>query len=793
MKLGMPKRIVSLTLAFLMMGMIVPVFGTPITARAEGAAKTITGLGTGTIADPVKGGGQWNYVYYGKYSGESVKYRVLDVDSSDFGSKETMLLDCDNILYMLKAGSSAKLLEDMNDQGFYNHSGVFTDAEKLAIALSKKEARSESDGAGEEGSFNQLKLVRIFALDPAEATNESYGYPDTLFHDAIRKKKYVKTGRTEDWWLRLEKNNNLKEKVDQKLFKVNTIGQITSGLIAEAEGVSPAFNVERSSILFSSLVENNTYKLTVIDPAMVLPTNIKCKTEGDIGEVSFSYPHTDNDKELSFSVVLLKKKYERGMTVRDTADFAYIPVDIAKESQQGSGKKINNNAVGTFKLPGNHGDFKYAYLVSEKIGGETETDYAGMPRFFDLDSDDHVHEWELEYVAKGDNNAKIKCSNCGEKYTVSITAIDREYGETPSVKIRKPDDLPDEIEVSDVIYRDRDGNDLDESEITETGEYTAAAIITIRNENGEEQIEEIANDFKIIPIVLLPSMVKLSEERYIYDGTEKTPEVTVTVKGKELSKDQYEVEYKNNVEPGIATVVVSSLNPNYTEKVTNSFRIVEKSVADKEDKIKDKVDEKRDSKDSDKDSEDDILSRIEDKYKEATKQDSAATKGNTADSGQTYLVGSAKKHAVGDVINCLGATYIVTSEDDADLTVTYEGASSKTAGSVTIPSSIVVDGNEYRVTGIADSAFSGNKKLKKVTIGENVEKIGKNAFYGCSKLSKIKIESTYLKKKNVGKNAFKKINKKAKITVPSNKYKAYAKLLKARGVTGSAQQIVKQK
>lgn len=53
-------------------------------------------------------------------------------------------------------------------------------------------------------------------------------------------------------------------------------------------------------------------------------------------------------------------------------------------------------------------------------------------------------------------------------------------------------------------------------------------------------------------------------------------------------------------------------------------------------------------------------------------------------------------------------------------------------------------------------------------------------FAGCSKLKKITIKSTKLKK--IGKNAFKGINKKAVIRIPKSKNKTYKKLLKKGGV-----------
>ena len=54
-------------------------------------------------------------------------------------------------------------------------------------------------------------------------------------------------------------------------------------------------------------------------------------------------------------------------------------------------------------------------------------------------------------------------------------------------------------------------------------------------------------------------------------------------------------------------------------------------------------------------------------------------------------------------------------------------------------------------------------------IGKNIVSIGKEAFCGCSRLEKITVKSTVLKK--VGKNAFKGISKKAKMRLPLKKQK----------------------
>ncbi len=93
---------------------------------------------------------------------------------------------------------------------------------------------------------------------------------------------------------------------------------------------------------------------------------------------------------------------------------------------------------------------------------------------------------------------------------------------------------------------------------------------------------------------------------------------------------------------------------------------------------------------------------------------------------------------------------------------------------VKIPDTITICGKAYPVYEIGDNAFSGNKKITSVTIGKNVQVIGKRAFYKCKKLSAVKVDSKLLKK--VGQYAFKGTSGKYKIKVPSKKLAKYKKL-----------------
>ncbi len=110
--------------------------------------------------------------------------------------------------------------------------------------------------------------------------------------------------------------------------------------------------------------------------------------------------------------------------------------------------------------------------------------------------------------------------------------------------------------------------------------------------------------------------------------------------------------------------------------------------------------------------------------------------------------------------------------------ISYMGPKNKKVKKVTIPATVKIDGVTYKVTSVADGALKNYKNLTQVTVGKNVTKIGKNAFYGCKKLKKIVIKGKNLK--TVGKNAFKGIQKNAVIDVPNSKKKAYKKLFKAK-------------
>lgn len=139
--------------------------------------------------------------------------------------------------------------------------------------------------------------------------------------------------------------------------------------------------------------------------------------------------------------------------------------------------------------------------------------------------------------------------------------------------------------------------------------------------------------------------------------------------------------------------------------------------------------------------------------------------------------------AKGKTVQSGALKYTVTKSASKNGTVKVTAPVKKTYTSITIPSTVKIEGYTFKVTAIAASAFKNNTKLAKATLGANLTTIGKEAFYGCRSLKTITVKTKSLK--SVGSNALKGINAKATIKVPSEKLTAYKKLLKGKGQSAS--------
>lgn len=137
----------------------------------------------------------------------------------------------------------------------------------------------------------------------------------------------------------------------------------------------------------------------------------------------------------------------------------------------------------------------------------------------------------------------------------------------------------------------------------------------------------------------------------------------------------------------------------------------------------------------------------------------------------------------GEILEDNKQSDIYTVVDTKKKEVCFETLTDLGETTVTIPDTVMINGEIYKVTQISNNAFKNNKNVTKIKIGKNIKYIGKNAFKGCKKVKIIIIRSSELNARTVSGSAFKGIKKGTVIKVPKNKVSAYRKLFRKKGLS----------
>jgi len=368
--------------------------------RAYDKEQDNTLLGVSGMADPVKPAAftdPWkgSYVFYGKYDGQPMLYRVLDTDTTDFG-EESLFLDSDKILYKAKYNNQSRLSvwddsnlhATLNDSAFLTKDGVFTTAERDAIIASKAETTPLS-GIDQEPinkfkNYVGLNNDKIFVLDARDLMTEAFGYENvynggnSLVASQGRVKKTV-TGETVNYWLRSSYSGT-------SPVIIRDGGNFGATMNTSVEmGVAPAMNIATSSILFSSAISGTAgevgaaYKLTIKDKGLKVsvPSNEEVILDNNIATVPYAVSGSNAANATQLSVLITDKKY--------TADGAKI---LYYDKISGDGALARKGTV-SFVLPENAEGFwgtsYFVYLIAEDVNGMYETDYASEPLELTLD------------------------------------------------------------------------------------------------------------------------------------------------------------------------------------------------------------------------------------------------------------------------------------------------------------------------------------------------------------------------------------------------------------------------
>ena len=369
------KHIIKGVIAFIITCVMTVCMLPVLTDTAQAAitkTESNTRLGTGEITNPgtiredhPEDAGKWCYVYYGHYFARPLKFRVLDKDAAEFGG-ETMLLDCDQMMDFQRFDDDSNVWDGSEIKAYLNGdflAKTFTSTEQAAIAQSFKSQRIKGkDGIECMGHYDFVPLTgeKIFLLDAFEITNKNYGYLDT--HDVDASKVKSTTTTSPAWWLRSSKRNDSTHA---------GVVEKQAGFMSYREcsklnfSVSPALNLSLSSILFSTKLSDNEFKLTIKDEAMSIAVSDLASNGNEI-----TVPFTSNGGANRISVLITDKAYNAS----GAETKYYRPLSIEEGSAGASG-------YGVFTLPDTYiPSSDKVYIIAENTNwNDKYTDYASEP------------------------------------------------------------------------------------------------------------------------------------------------------------------------------------------------------------------------------------------------------------------------------------------------------------------------------------------------------------------------------------------------------------------------------
>ncbi|MBO4476711.1 MAG: leucine-rich repeat domain-containing protein [Lachnospiraceae bacterium] len=443
------RRILAILMVAVLITVLLPMAGAAKTVWAVTynseitQGKTIVCVGTDGIkapSVPEHDNDRWtgSYVWFGKYNGDPVRYRVLAPKTTIYGSA-TMLLDCDTVLFPAPFDSDGVANLNANYPNEWMHSdlwdilngmafldaGGFNAREQEAIAKSyiAPHALVEGTDPGCVCSFVEnfykdyvgLNGEQIFLLDVEDVSNPAYGYATNRGNVIGRDK-----GSIYQWWLRSASANYTKN-----VGSVDSYGWIEETPVTNEEGVSPAFNIALNSVIFTSLVSGTAgqddaeYKLTIRDKYMVMSMSGSGVASYDGNAIAIPY-HIGGalgSRATQVSVLVLDKEYTEGNA--NGASVLYY-------GNLQTGGVLNQDGTGTFVLPytlsvSDWGNAYHVYILSEVVKGKYETDLASKPLEIGkpVPSDQPIIP-EQPVISSQPKNTSVACGNTA-KFTVTAS------------------------------------------------------------------------------------------------------------------------------------------------------------------------------------------------------------------------------------------------------------------------------------------------------------------------------------------------------------------------------------
>ncbi|MBE5825569.1 MAG: hypothetical protein E7307_02930 [Butyrivibrio sp.] len=610
------------------------------THRREGNThKTITGLGTGAITDPQYAKSEndpWrgSYVWYGfewentDNIQEEVRYRVLDAKTDRFGG-DTMFLDCDTVIgwnspntHRFPKGtenpsySTYPLRAALNDCNNDKEFQFLQEDERWALApstiathkIDDRQPNVEKDGIKAFTDYTPLYEDYVFLLDYEDITNQEYGYNMNigLNQDKEAQLDRIQGSAEHVYFLRSFTSSEYAqgdyEQGGYRKWGANATPNIAFSSVYVSgsdviSGISPAFNVNRENIVFSSLVSGTAgqvgaeYKLTLVNKNGFSLSASDVRKDGNsyiipfwitIGEGAYGY----EIGPTQVSVVVTDGTWSKKGWSDNAKLLQYTSINNDSFTESGNGE-------GTFTLDSNiegeWGKDFHVYILAECINGEKESDLASEP----LEIFPHVHT--IKVTAEGNELTATcteeGCSLPGNKISVRICAPEADtYGSEDSFAAELDgDDVSKFFSIVSAHFKDdfnikyegRGDTIYAQSTVPPTGVGLYTASLTIGGVKASLDYEIRKKNLKVRAVNKTitygdnaPSSYTFSCDGFVNDDNESSLKGSVSfeckyqrgddagkyaILPKGLTSDNYEIEFC----PG--TLTVEKANPSVSE------------------------------------------------------------------------------------------------------------------------------------------------------------------------------------------------------------------------------------
>lgn len=700
-------------------------------AQASEPDRTVN-IGSSQLAAPAQPeeGKAWSgdYVYYGSYEGEPMKWRVLDPSGQGGGSSANggILLQSDRVIVNMpfedgeaEAGgrpgdssavnrwqtSDVRQWLQRNDRFLSN--GNFSSAEKAGIM--------KTSGAAGESPSDVLKSERlnrdtVFLLDAADLANHTYGYSCDEGN--------TNSGIKGPWWLR-----SPHARYDVGIGCVLSGGYLYYDFVYENGGVVPAFNLNPSKILFMTdagdkkehgleavqVSEINEWRLTLSEGG-TLKAGDGIARSGNQVSIPYTYSGTDANQ---ISLMITSGEYENGNTV-------------VKYYGKVSGEKFEAAGSVSVLLPDDFDEENdIVYLLAEQVCGEKRTDYASEPVKLELPPP-HIHEfvWKFDEDAHWQECVAPGCDLEGDEARINYEEHD--FGENEGVVIKEPTAEEDGVEeiLCDICgnmipqplpFEEPDEDDPDEEEPGE-------------EEPGEDEPDEEDHEWAeeiIKPATCTEAGVKrvfCTDDECGVSREEVIPALSATLT--HTFGEWVQVTAPTTEQEGLSRRVCSvcaaeekQAIPKLKPSHTHNYEYIDSddshhwslcACGDKGDVEPHEWDAGKVLKKPTKKQAGEIQYQCE--ICDRTMRRAVEKTGTRFSSGMYQ--------------------YRVTACKNGKPTAALLGfAKGKTTKLVSIPKTATCKGVKYAVTAVADKAFASNEKIQRVVIGDNVETIGNFAFF----------------------------------------------------------------